>query len=540
VIEMVTVLAPAESLQKVHGRGLLLSVLEKESILTKIKVFEDGRFSIETDDWNSYWQPVYQLGQLEVEDSLEALYFAWREYLRSGFSALLRQEFCFRYFSLLGIVLSAGKESRANQSWIRALQVMLGFECFGIISATADSEVLGTGICTLRNPCYLLAKLKMPDVLDDPQFLPIITVAGTEKPELFYHYRQYTLSPDSPMALLFHPAVSAEKRSASFKLLNSLVGGISYRIDPRTRERAQRLCRGIFCPMMQARKPGKSGNVFLELVDIGAGSGSLSAAICRQIQETSKSIGFNPKFRLWFVDLEPADPARFFRDKKLRGNIDSLSFLGDDYRNWLSQLQPLPATNSLRVALVSKLFNNLSRFRICHLDRNESGPFFGKLAVLPNLNNYLPSRCLSPGGNGVEALAISNARVALPNGRTFAQASLSRFYQGLFLISTLHDPLANNDNGIFLPVRSFDPECLVTSDGRSVISCLVENCDYLIIEDADLSRNNIAEHMAMFSLQSITVRDMTKALKLTGNHVYLVWSKNRSEEEPNFAGERIW
>ena len=87
---MVTVLAPTESLQKVHGRGLLLSILEKEVILTTIKVFEDGRFSIETDDWNSYWQPVCELGQREVEDGLEALYFAWREYLHSGFSALLR------------------------------------------------------------------------------------------------------------------------------------------------------------------------------------------------------------------------------------------------------------------------------------------------------------------------------------------------------------------------------------------------------------------------------------------------------------------
>ena len=67
----------------------------------------------------------------------------------------------------------------------------------------------------------------MPDVLDDPQFLPIITVAGTEKAELFYHYRQYTLSTDSPMALLFYPVVSTEKRAVSFKLLNSLVGGIS-------------------------------------------------------------------------------------------------------------------------------------------------------------------------------------------------------------------------------------------------------------------------------------------------------------------------
>jgi hypothetical protein len=55
----------------------------------------------------------------------------------------------------------------------------------------------------------------MPDVLDDPQFLPIITVAGTEKPELFYHYRQYTLSPDSLISLLFYPAVSGAKCSSS-------------------------------------------------------------------------------------------------------------------------------------------------------------------------------------------------------------------------------------------------------------------------------------------------------------------------------------
>ena len=55
---MTTVLAPAESLQRVRGRGLLLSILEKETILTGIKVFDGGRFVVEAEDWSSYWQPV--------------------------------------------------------------------------------------------------------------------------------------------------------------------------------------------------------------------------------------------------------------------------------------------------------------------------------------------------------------------------------------------------------------------------------------------------------------------------------------------------
>jgi hypothetical protein len=537
---MVAVLAPTESLQKVHGRGLLLSVLETESILTKIKVFEDGCFSLETGDWNSYWQPVYQLGQLEVDDRLEALYFAWREYLRSGFSALLRQEFCFRYFSLLDLILSICGESYINQAWINALWVVLGFECFGIAPATNDDEVLGAGTCTLRNPCYLLAKLKMPDMLDDPQFLPIITVTGIEKPKLFYHYRQYTLSLDSPASLMFYPAVSEDKRSASFRLINSLAGGVSCGIDPRTRERAKRLCQGIFYPIIQASKLGKSGNIFLEFVDVGAGSGSLSAAISRQIQEMGKSTGFSPKFRLWFVDLEPADPARFFRDKKIRGNVDSLSFLGEDYRNWLSQSQPLPVTNGLRIALVSKLFNNLSNFDICDFDTDKSSPLFKNMKLSPTPSSYLPSRCLSPTSKGAGALVISNARIASHNGRTFAQASLSDYYRGMYIISRLKGSAETPEEGTFLPVRSFNPECLVTSDGRSVISCLVENCDYLIVEDADLSQQNIIDHMTKFSLQSIIVQDMSKVLRLTGNHAYLFWSKTESGERREFSGERIW
>ncbi|MFQ5826098.1 MAG: hypothetical protein ACE5IA_01960, partial [Dehalococcoidia bacterium] len=146
---MTTMLAPAESLVRAHGRGLLLSILEKEILLTRIKVFDDGRFVPETEDWNSYWQPLYKLGQGEVEDSLATLHSTWRDYLHSGFSPLLRREFCFRYFSLLDVLLSNCREAIVPYSWVHALQAVLGFECFGITPAASNLEVLGAGTCTL-------------------------------------------------------------------------------------------------------------------------------------------------------------------------------------------------------------------------------------------------------------------------------------------------------------------------------------------------------------------------------------------------------
>ena len=536
---MTALLKPVESLARAHGRGLLLSILEQEILLNRIKVFHDGCFVAETQDWSSYWKPLCKLGHGEVEDSLDALHSAWRDYIRSGFSTLLRREFCFRYFSLLDVLLSNCRETIVPHSWAHALHAVLGFECFGITPAASDSEVLGAGTCTLRNPCYLLAKLRMPDAPDDPQFLPLITVADTEKPELFYHYRQYTLSPDSPMSLLFYPAVSETDRSVSFRLINTLAGGVSYAIDPWTRERAQRLSQGVVLPIIQAEKPIESNTFTLEFVDVGAGSGSLTSCLCHQIQALGASRGFNPKFRLWFVDLEPADPARFFRAKKFRCFVDSLTFIGDDYRNWLSRPQPLPATNDLRTALVSRLFNNLSRFSIRRLSREDLLPLQGKIAVSSDSGAHLPSRCLAPGGRGVESLVISNVRVALQDGRTSAQVSLSEFYRGLYLVLAPNDSVDTREEGFFLPIRRLNPECLVTSDGKSVISRLVENCDYVIVEDADLRPQDLIDHVAMFSLHSITIQDVTKAMGLTVNHAYVLWSKTETAR-PEFAGERVW
>lgn len=90
-----------------------------------------------------------------------------------------------------------------------------------------------------------------------------------------------------------------------------------------------------------------------------------------------------------------------------------------------------------------------------------------------------------------------------------------------------------------MPLRSFEPESLVTTTGRSVIQRLIENSDYVIIDDADLQPIDVADHMSRFSLHSVPVQDVTKALGLTENYVYLLWPKGRAKK-PSLGGEELW
>jgi len=87
-------------------------------------------------------------------------------------------------------------------------------------------------------------------------------------------------------------------------------------------------------------------------------------------------------------------------------------------------------------------------------------------------------------------------------------------------------------------VRSLDPQSLVTTDGASVIGRLLEECDYLIVEDADLRPRDLIQHLSAFSLQGVAVQDMTRAMELKANYAYVLWPRER--RSPRLEGERIW
>ena len=282
-------------------------------------------------------------------------------------------------------MLSNRKAIGTFEAWTRALQAVLGFECFLVTSPDANGKAAAAGTTTIRNPSYLLSKLKLPNALDDPQFLPLIGVANALRPELFYHYRQYRLSLGSPISLLLYPACSLEDRSQSFRIINWLSGGISDFVDPRTHERSLRLCEGILRPILLDHEVSASPEIPIEIMDIGAGSGSLTASLCRHLVSLGESEGFEPKFRLWFVGLEPTDPARFFHDARLRPLVDSLTFVGEDYRRGHAKHYGPPNEASIRVALVSKLLNNLSYFSIRPLRDEEASAVFLRARPLLDL-----------------------------------------------------------------------------------------------------------------------------------------------------------
>ena len=245
---------PADNISRTYSRGLVLTTLEMEVILIGIKVVGSGYIVVETKTWDQYWNPLCGLQIGGLKQHLNAFHVAWRSYIKSGFHASKQQEYCFRYFRLLNVLL-AGHQSKTHSNLLKkALRTVLGFECFGV--STNNSDVVAAGTTTLRNPCYLLAKLKMPDAIDDTQFLPIITLEHTERPELFYHYRQHSLSLDSSIALLLYVAVSREIRSSSFKTISTFVGRITYGVDPRGHERARRLGRAIVRPIIEEHKTG--------------------------------------------------------------------------------------------------------------------------------------------------------------------------------------------------------------------------------------------------------------------------------------------
>ena len=180
---------PVEKVARVHGRSLLLSLLEKEKLLTRISVLNNVCFVTETKTWDEYWRVFNELDCDEINDQLHSLYAAWCGYIQSGFAYSQKQEYCFRYFSLLDRLLLISSENFNAQIRFSSLQTILGFECFKVTSTSSDNEIFGTGTTTVRNPNYLLAKLKIPNIPDDPRYLPVITVARARMPYLFKHYR---------------------------------------------------------------------------------------------------------------------------------------------------------------------------------------------------------------------------------------------------------------------------------------------------------------------------------------------------------------
>lgn len=532
---------------RTYGRGLFLRAIETETVISNVVVGADGHFIVETEDWHDYWTPVASIDSAEVLDALDGLHESWQKHIRSGFASDCRRELCRKYFILLD-QLTAERMSKPECELRRlALACVLGFECFGIAQAGAGELPLAAGTTTVRNPIYLLAKLRSPDAIENPQFLPLVTVSETSSGPLFYHYRQHKLSADSPASLLFFLAANRDYRRESFHVINSLEHSIGQGADPRADERAQRISQKVLMPYLAAREESESGeretSAGFELVDLGSGSGILAAEICKEIRRFQTGKGETSALRVYLIDLSLTDPSRFFSGARLRSMMDCVSSIGIDYQAWLSGNSGLSNTCGVRVALLSRFLNNLSDFTITSIPSEALFSDCNASDGQESWRDCLPSRCLGSDSAAAKYLRVSSSRLELDSGRSFTQPSLSPYFYGLSLLERPRrgDCEASTGTGhVYLPLRRFQPECLMTPDGAdSILEKLLEDCSLVIIQDADLRPTDILAHREFIKSRDVLALDMTKALGLRGHYSYALL---REDDRALHAleGTRLW
>ncbi len=511
----------------------LADAIKSPSIVVALEPLPGGSFRARTETWVSHWQPVRYLGEDSSIRALERLDAARKRYIESNFDLSKVQEYCFRYFALLDEVLEGEARVDHPSAWERILQLVLAFECFPVIDLSPARGGRCAGTTTLRNPVFLLGKLKAPHAGDDVKSLPLVPL--DQKPVgLFFHYRQYRVAADPSFAVLGLLPNEKASRQASLRLAANVGRALHANSDPYARQRGYRLWKGVLLPLLDLPS-AKSKGACLEIVDVGSGSGRLSADLCRRYVRWSLGGGIEPVLRLWFVERSGQDPTSLFRDKRLSRYVHGLTVLPSDYQAWLGKRRPLPVPFGLRVGIVSKVFDQASQFELANVD--VSALTVGTNGRTRRGDDYLPSRCLAPGGAGAEALVMSASRTSVARGHLYPQLSLASYYRALSIVAgSLREQTAPGQ--VSLPIRRFDPDSLRTADGSSVLEILSRQCDYLLVEDLDLRPQDLLAHVKELSLAQLRVLDLTNAMGLRDNYSYLIWQSGA--RQPPVEGERLW
>jgi hypothetical protein len=156
-------------------KGEIKKILLSEDILVEISIDWYSQPTFTTQSWQKYWEPVTPFLSPVILNILDNLGKARSQYILTKFSHHTMTNYCFNYFCLLeeflNIILKKGCDKKTKSA---LLGKVLGFENFAISWANGENRT-ACGTSTIRNPCYLLSKIKLHQVQDDPKFLALIT-----------------------------------------------------------------------------------------------------------------------------------------------------------------------------------------------------------------------------------------------------------------------------------------------------------------------------------------------------------------------------
>ena len=95
-------------------------------------------------------------------------------------------------------------------------------------------------------------------------------------------------------------------------------------------------------------------------------------------------------------------------------------------------------------------------------------------------------------------------RINLRSGWAFLQLSVSDYFKALAMLTgNIADQC--DDDMLCVPLRCFNENVLLTPDGRSLISQLMNITDQLVIEDMDVTTQRLREHTNKFGLFNLRI-----------------------------------
>jgi len=484
------------SMLRTYWRLRLYDLLRGPALLTCIEI--DGKsVRLTTEPWDEYWADTPKMFQTNVRD----LRNAWKSYVDSGFQLSRAERYCSAYLGLIRLLLK--QRALARCSHRRFLGKTLGFENF-VLKLRDVASPFAVATASFRNPAFLSFRCRglRKHSRNDPSLVALVVGFHRGVPGLFYHYRKQQILRRVDESLLFFPAVDRERRGDSFRGLDALTAIVASEWDSRIEQRSHLLADKVLVPLLTTALPtwATGQRRALRILDIGSGVGLFTSRVIAKIVKSGALRG--RKVELSLLDILSVDPKRHFRSRALLPRLGKVEHISHDYIKWLGQDGDRSLDN-FDIVFLFRILHNLSVFRIA----------------------------ASPPAAAVEDLSPRRYRVV---------RHLSSYYQAISLLfPQLADCTAQkaSRSAVFHSRRLFDPLCLALPGGQSLIERLTEISSGILIEDADLSSDVLREHMRNIGCNDIKVCELSRALRLSINHIYWI---TKSREEVPLQGEMIW
>jgi hypothetical protein len=362
---------------------------------------------------------------------------------------------------------------------------------------------------------------------DDVKYLPLVLCLDPQaNSKIFYHYRQFKLSEQT--SLLCYLPVDLSQRANGFKCYQKLNLAVCSKADSRIDFRASCITKFIITPMLKKLQYPE-----YKILDLGAGSGELMKSICIESAKNEKKQGRSCRFSITLVDVDFHKPERHVVNRSFFQATKDYVCRRSDFREWIDQEFESSHRESHDIALMCRLLNNTSTFEIERIDDWLQVNRFNRKRLgfqQWQEEKYLPHNVLASDFQRND-LHITNARIPLLRGHTYSSASLSKYYQGIFLLQ--NEPMRQSGNPpIFYLVRRLPEQRLIQNDGKSLLEKVCKISKIMAIEDVDLDATTLRSHLRKFKLNSLAAFDLTDRKRMQTSQLLCVCQAEYAEVFP--------